>query len=272
MSNCPPFIALIVVGMFPALSADAQDFDVDQIVMAEILPGWRAADGTHIAALHLTLAPGWKTYWRHPGEAGIPPEFNWQGSANLASVSVRWPVPEVFEINDLRSIGYGGDLVLPLEVTPSAPGQTVDLALTADLGICKDICVPLTLSLNAALLPGPGTKDPAIRAALANQPGDGGDGGISALTCQVEPIADGLRITAQMTLPATGAEETGVIELEGAAVWASPPELTRNGHTLRLASDLVPPEGAPFLLDRSQLRITVLGTDRAVEVRGCPAG
>ena len=271
---CRPMLhilALAALVALPGLPLAAQSLDVDQIVQAEILPGWRAEGGQHFAALHLTLAPGWHTYWRTPGASGIPPDLGWQGSANLAALTVHWPVPVVFSINGAKSIGYMGDLVLPLELTPTLPGQPLDLALTADLGICKEICVPVSLTLNAHLGNGD-SPDDTIRAALASRPIAAKTAGLTGLTCRVEPIADGLRVTADMMLPTTGTDELGVIELDSGGVWASPPDLSRNGNALQLTSDLVPPGGAPFVLDRSQLLITILGTDRAVEAVGCPAG
>ena len=265
-------LALAALVALPGLPLAAQSLDVDQIVQAEILPGWRAEGGQHFAALHLTLAPGWHTYWRTPGASGIPPDLGWQGSGNLAALTVHWPVPVVFEINGAKSIGYSGDLVLPLELTPGQVGQPLDLALTADLGICKEICVPVSLTLNAALGVGAAPENAAITAALASRPIAAKAAGLTGLTCRVEPIADGLRVTADMMLPTTGTDELGVIELDSGGVWASPPDLSRNGNALQLTADLVPPGGAPFVLDRSQLRITILGTDRAVEAVGCPAG
>ena len=56
----------------------------DDVLQATLLPGWQTASGSHMAAVDLTLAPGWKTYWRSPGDAGIPPRFDWSGSKNVA--------------------------------------------------------------------------------------------------------------------------------------------------------------------------------------------
>ena len=64
---------------------------LDEVVSASVLTGWRMENGHHMAALRITLAPGWKTYWRAPGEAGIPPRFDWTGSDNLSAVTVHWP-------------------------------------------------------------------------------------------------------------------------------------------------------------------------------------
>jgi DsbC/DsbD-like thiol-disulfide interchange protein len=75
-------------------------------------------NGGHMAAVELQLAPGWKTYWRSPGDAGIPPSFDWSGSENVKSVRLHWPAPEVFEANGMQTIGYHERLVLPVEITP----------------------------------------------------------------------------------------------------------------------------------------------------------
>jgi DsbC/DsbD-like thiol-disulfide interchange protein len=110
----------------PAAPAAAQALP-PQIVHAELRPGWQTEDGTHLAALHLRLAEGWKTYWRVPGDAGIVPQFDWSRSQNTASVRARWPRPMIFSQNGYRSIGYEGELVLPLEVVPQQAGKPVAL-------------------------------------------------------------------------------------------------------------------------------------------------
>ena len=68
--------------------------------------GWQMQNGHHMAGLSLQLAPDWKTYWRAPGEAGIPPLFDWSGSTNVQSVRVHWPSPVVFHLNGMQTIGY----------------------------------------------------------------------------------------------------------------------------------------------------------------------
>ncbi|MEI4488165.1 protein-disulfide reductase DsbD domain-containing protein [Frigidibacter sp. MR17.14] len=253
---------------------------VSDMVQASLLPGWQTASGTRMTALKLELADGWKTYWRSPGDAGIPPEFNWSGSQNLGSVSIRWPVPEVFELNGMRSIGYKHALVLPIEITPKDPSQPVHLNAGIDIGVCRDICVPV--SLRTALdLTGEGAPDPAIRAALSHQPLRGADAGVSRVSCTVAPTADGLRVTATLTLPAprgtaqlagpggAGAAEIAVFEPSDPTLWVSDSETERQGDRLVASSDLVPSTPGPVMLDRSRLRITVLSPGRAVEIAGC---
>lgn len=240
----------------------------DDLVRAGFLGGWRTESGTQMSALRLDLAEGWKTYWRAPGDAGIPPQFNWSGSDNVASVRFHWPTPTVFMLNGLRTIGYHDELVLPLEVTPRDPARPMHLRAEIDMGVCSDICVPVTLRLGADL-PQAGAPDPAISAALADQPMQAKAAGLSGLHCKVEPIRDGLRITAEIDLPG-GAEDVTVFETSDPGLWVSESTTRREGGRLISSADLVPASGGPVALDRSRVTITVLGDSRAAELRGCP--
>lgn len=239
------------------------------IVSAELMPGWRTPSGTHMAALRLRLADRWKTYWRAPGEAGIPPAFDWSGSENLRSVAYHWPEPHVFDLNGLRTVGYTQELVLPIEITPEHPGQPIRIAAEVELGVCKDICVPVSLRLDSVLANG-GKPDPAIRAALADVPRPAREAGLSAIRCEVAPLSDGLRVTARMELPALGGREFVVFEPRDPSIWVGETVIERNGRSLVAAADFVPPSGAPFALDRSGIRITLMGESGAVELQGCP--
>jgi DsbC/DsbD-like thiol-disulfide interchange protein len=241
----------------------------DQMVRAELLSGWRMAGGDHVAALRLTLAPGWKTYWRAPGDAGIPPLFDWSGSDNIASFSASWPVPEVFHLNGMRSVGYSEVVTIPLHFAPARPGDPIEVRGQIDIGVCEDICVPVSLEVTATLPPDTFDPDPRIAAALADRPMTAGEAGVSGIDCMLEPIRDGLRLTATIDMPPLGAGEEAVVELVGAPVWVSEPELARSGNSLQAVADLVPPEAAPFALQRDDLRFTVLSGDRAVEIAGC---
>jgi DsbC/DsbD-like thiol-disulfide interchange protein len=239
-------------------------------VDATLLPGWQTDAGRYMAGLQLMLAPGWKTYWRSPGEAGIPPLFNWSGSENLKSVRVHWPTPAVFQTNGLQSIGYHDHVTLPLEVTALDPSKPVRLHAVVDLGVCKDICLPASLDLTVDLN-GPGTPDPIIQSALAAQPKDAAKSGLESIACTVDPIADGLKITATLQLPNQGASETVAFETDQPEIWVAEAKTTRTGRQLISVTDMVPPTGAPFALDRSKIKLTVLAGSTAVEIHGCPA-
>jgi DsbC/DsbD-like thiol-disulfide interchange protein len=257
-----PLLTLLLAIAPCAGSVHAQQVP-DDVIRAELLPGWRNPNGTRTAALHLTLAPGWHTYWRSPGEAGIPPRFDWTGSRNLTSVAFRWPQPQVFDQNGLRTLGYSGDVILPFDVTAAADGP-VTLNAAIDLGVCDTICVPVSLTVTGDLSQG-SDRDPAILAAIDAAPARRSD----PATCSVEPIRDGLRLTMQVDTASLGPGEFSVIELPGTEIWASPSTDTRSGATLSAIADLVPPDAQPFALDRSRVRMTLFGGGRAVEINGC---
>ncbi|SIO46845.1 Thiol-disulfide interchange protein, contains DsbC and DsbD domains [Rhodovulum sp. ES.010] len=255
--------ALLAAAAVPTANADAPE----GVISAEFIPGWQTDRGTYMAGLHLRLAPGWKTYWRAPGDAGIPPRFDWAGSRNIAGAELHWPTPRVFVSNGLRTIGYENDVVLPIEITPQEAGRPMDLRGRVELGVCQDICMPLELSLTGHL---PDAPRPApIRAALADRPMSAGEAQVRGVRCAVEPISDGLRLTAEIDLPTLGGREAAVFELADPSIWISEADMTRDGDRLVARADLVPVSGQPFALDRSTVRITLLGESRAVDIRGC---
>lgn len=223
-----------------------------------------------MSAVRLRLAPGWKTYWRAPGEAGIPPQFFWTESENLAKAGFHWPVPDVFTSSGLRSIGYHDEVVIPLELTPKNASDALFVAGSVDLGICDEICVPVSLDFAADLVVGT-HRDPAIVAALVNRPLTAEEAGVSDLSCSFAPEGDGMRITAALNLPSGGLGEMVVIEAGDPGLWVSPAQSVREGGRL-VASAMVQPTGdVPVVLDREHLRLTVIGDHGAVDIRGCPA-
>lgn len=244
---------------------------LSDILSAELLPGWQTASGTHIAAIRLKLSQGWKTYWRSPGESGIPPEFDWAGSDNIGRVQIHWPTPQVFNLNGMRSIGYAQEVVLPVEIWPVRAEEAITLDTSVDLGVCRDVCVPANVKLSA-VLSSKGSADPSIRAALRAQPVSGLQGGLKTARCHVEAVKRGLRLTAELEMPPLGANEVVVIETADARVWVSEAVTRRQGGKLFADVDLVGPGRKPFSLDRSGVTMTVLAEGRAVEVQGCQGG
>jgi len=111
------------------------------------------------AGVQLRMEPGWKTYWRNPGDSGVPPSFDWSASKNLKSAEVLYPAPHRFADANGTAIGYDDEVVFPVKITPEQPGEPVTLALTFDYGLCKDLCIPNTVELDAVLPPGLGKGD-----------------------------------------------------------------------------------------------------------------
>lgn len=114
-------------------------------------------DKTIAVGLQLKMAPGWKTYWRTPGDAGLGPVFDWTGSDNLSSMSVAWPAPKRFRSFDLDNFVYEDEVIFPLAAELEKAGQPVFLQLRLDLLVCSTICVPEAKNLSLTLPAGTAT-------------------------------------------------------------------------------------------------------------------
>jgi DsbC/DsbD-like thiol-disulfide interchange protein len=102
-----------------------------------------AFDGARwTAGVDIVMEPGWKTYWRMPGDAGVPPDFDWSESGNLAEAVVSYPAPRRFHDAAGETVGYTDAVLFPLSVTPEDAAQPVELKLNLFFAVCKDICIP----------------------------------------------------------------------------------------------------------------------------------
>ncbi|SHL41707.1 Thiol-disulfide interchange protein, contains DsbC and DsbD domains [Roseovarius marisflavi] len=264
------FLSLVATLSLSLQAAPAKS--LDDMVTVSVLPGWTMADGSHVAALKFVLKDGWKTYWRAPGEAGIPPHFNWSGSRNVAGVTVEWPTPVQTVTNGMRTIGYRHSLVLPIRLTPAKAGQPIHLAAELEIGVCSDICVPVTLSIAQDLPRGVTRPDPQIAAALASRPYTAKEARVGRVVCRVTPVKGGLHVVAEVDMEQMGKSELAVLETDNPDLWVAQAVTSRNGNRLRAETEIFHAEGHSFALNRSGLRITILSSGDAVDIRGCPAG
>jgi DsbC/DsbD-like thiol-disulfide interchange protein len=106
---------------------------------------------TILAGVQIRMDAGWKTYWRNPGDSGVPPSFDWSGSKNLKHAEVLYPAPRRFADAAGAAIGYVDEVVFPVKITPERPGAPVELKLNLTYGLCKDLCIPNEVSLSLAL-------------------------------------------------------------------------------------------------------------------------
>ena len=129
-----------------------------------MIADYDAAAKFYTGGLEIELDHGWKTYWRLPGDAGIPPQFDWSKSQNLKSVEVLWPAPHRFQDKGGETIGYKDRVVFPLRILPENPDVPVMLNLSLFFGVCQDICIPGSGELMAKT----GRADPAAAALIAS--------------------------------------------------------------------------------------------------------
>src|SRR5271165_2440118 len=116
------------------------------------------AAGRTLAGFEIRLAPGAITYWRDPGDAGVPPTFDFAGSDNVAKVEPVFPAPKrIKESDGSEAFGYDHDVVFPLLIEPSDPAKPVTLAVHANYAVCERICLPAEARLKLTL---PGAASP----------------------------------------------------------------------------------------------------------------
>ncbi len=146
--------ALALSGPASAQEAAVSPWSKSSHSSLRLIAGATAPSGKQRIGVEITMAPGYKTYWRSPGEAGIPPVFDWSGSENVGGLDVRWPAPERFEDATGSGIGYIGEVVVPVSVQPLDPARPVTLVLKLDYAVCDKICVPARGEARLWLEPG----------------------------------------------------------------------------------------------------------------------
>jgi len=153
-----------------------------------------------IAGLEIQLEPGWKTYWRTPGD-GIAPRFDWSGAQNVAATEVLWPVPDHFRDAAGAYNGYQDRVVLPILVAPERPDAPVALDLGLDYAVCKDVCIPVSKRLSLRFSADDTRGREAVLAALRDTPvradarGRCGETGFQAVAARLEGEAPRLKVT-----------------------------------------------------------------------------
>ena len=129
--------------------------------------------------LQFKLKKGWKIYWRTPGDAGFPPNLNWQKSENLVKTDFGWPLPSRFEVLDLQTLGYKKEVVFPITATVKDPAQPLKIRAELNYLTCDDICIPYKTKLSFDLPAGGAAPDTMstnyhlISQYAAKIPGDG---------------------------------------------------------------------------------------------------
>lgn len=164
-------VAALALTAPAARAADASPWDADaRAGMRLIAASTRAGDASVRGGVELKFAPGWKTYWRYPGDSGVPPRFDFTGSQNVKSLTIGWPAPHRFSDESGTTIGYKADVIFPLRIVPQDPAKPVLLRLTLDYAVCEKLCVPASGSAELALDREASAHDDALAAAEAAVP------------------------------------------------------------------------------------------------------
>ncbi len=154
-----PLICLALMGCLTFAStnralAQASSWGQSEKSQARLLAAGGLEKGRYLAGVQIRLAPNTLTYWKLPGDAGVPPVFSFEGSINVKAMQALYPAPRRYAEASGEAFGYRDEVVFPLMVTPVDPAKPVSLALKLDYATCEKICIPAQAMLRLDLVPG----------------------------------------------------------------------------------------------------------------------
>lgn len=264
--------SLSSVASSSSLAAEASPWDEGLQSAARLIAARAAGTGAGLvyrSGIEIKLNPNWKTYWRYPGDSGVPPAFDFSKSENVKAVTVLFPAPARFSDGaGGHSIGYKAGVLLPVHVVPNDPKRPAVLRVKFDYAVCEKLCVPADANLELKLTGTQNTNDSAVSAAEAQVPklvliGDSGVPAIRAV--RREAGAGKPKIVVDVAVPA-----------------GLPVNLFAEGPNAKWALPLPEPvPGAPAGLERfsfdldglpsgesgagADLRLTAVAGDKAIE-------
>lgn len=221
--------------------------------------------GLYDAAVEIKLAPNAVTYWRQPGEAGVPPQFSFAGSENVASAKVLYPAPVRLDEGGIEAFGYRGGVTFPIRVTPRDATKPSRLALSLDYAVCDRICIPAKGHAEL-ILPqsGDSPERALIAAAEARVPAKLSS--TSADKIAIHALAAD-KAKPRWSVVWTGAMPASDLFAEGPDGWAFETRKTaKNTFTLTAVES---PSPAP---EHVSVRLTLTGPDKAYELTASLVG
>src|SRR5215510_5201120 len=158
---------LLAVSLSPGARAeDASPWQRDGHSAVRLLAGSRSG-AVLIGGIAFQLQPGWKTYWRNPGDSGVPPRIDFSKSENVESVTILWPAPKKFPDGaGGTSLGYQKQVLLPLRIVAKHADKPVTLRAAINYAVCEKLCVPVEANAELVFTSVASTEDSAITAAL----------------------------------------------------------------------------------------------------------
>ncbi|MFZ5792239.1 MAG: protein-disulfide reductase DsbD family protein [Pseudomonadota bacterium] len=275
------FLALLGAAMAgPAAAAgnlSKQDQVEVRLVAAQTAVG--SADTVRLG-LHFILKPGWKTYWRSPGDAGYPVTVDWAGSENLGQATLLWPVPHRFTLFGLDTFGYENEVVLPVMARLARAGQPLSLKAHLRYLVCEEICIPYEADLALDLPAGEAAPSPdaqLIDRYVAQVPGDGSRQGLTLeqVSLAGSEEAPALEATARASLMPFESPDLVVEGPAGLSFGKPDVALSNGGRLARFSLPITAGPGAPPLANTAvtlTLADGIRGLERTVTLTPASGG
>ena len=248
-----------------ARAEDASPWQRDGHSAVRLLAGSRSG-AVLLGGIAFQLQPGWKTYWRTPGDSGVPPRFDFSKSENIEAVTILWPAPTKFDDGaGGHSLGYKNQIVLPLRIVAKNADKPVTLRAGINYAVCEKLCIPVEAIAELAFASVASTEDSALFAALDTVPKPASIGDPNPLTIR-DVKRDG-KSSVLVDVATPDAREVSLFVEGPTPDWAlpvptllepSPPGVKRFSFEL----DGLPPGAKP---QGAALKLTLVGGDRAYE-------
>jgi DsbC/DsbD-like thiol-disulfide interchange protein len=248
-----------------ARAQDASPWQRDGHSAIRLLAGSRSGQ-VLLGGVAFQLQQGWKTYWRTPGDSGVPPRFDFSKSENIEAVTVLWPAPTKFDDGaGGHSMGYHNLVVLPLRIVTRNADKPVTLRADISYAVCDKLCIPVEASAELAFTSVASTEDGALSGALDTVPKPANVGDPNSLT--IRDVKREGKSTVLVDVAAPDAKEVSLFVEGPTPDWALPvPNLLDRGPpgVKRFAFELdgLPPGTSP---EGAALKLTLVGGDRAYE-------
>ncbi len=252
----------------PARAADASPWSQDIRSGVRLIAGANKNGEAHLrAGIEIKLLPGWKTYWRYPGDSGVPPRFDFSGSENLKVAKVFYPAPHLFTDQTGQSLGYKDGVIFPLQISPKEPGKPVTLRLKLDYAVCEKLCIPAEAHAELTVDIGGSSAEAALAAGEARvpKPLSAADAGLT-----VRRVNNGPKPLVFVELAAPDGKPVDVFVEGPTPEWALPipkpaPGAPAGRRHFGFELDGLPPGVDPK--GRFELTFTVVEGGRAIEVK-----
>ena len=249
-----------------ARAQDASPWQREGHSAVRLLAGSRSG-AVLLGGIAFQLQPGWKTYWRTPGDSGMPPRFDFSKSENIEAVTVLWPAPMKFDDGaGGNSLGYHDQIVLPLRIVAKNTDKPVTLRAAVNYAVCDKLCVPVEADVELAFTSVASTEDSALFTALDTVPKPANVGDPNPLTIRDVKREGKSAVLVDVVAP----PEAGNINLfvEGPTPdWALPvPKLLEHSppgvKRFTFELDGLPPDTNP---EGAALKLTLVSGDRSYE-------
>jgi DsbC/DsbD-like thiol-disulfide interchange protein len=260
-------VVAIAACAMPSLShaQDASPWIEDLHSSVRLIAGSRSGN-VLLGGIGFQLQPGWKTYWRAPGDSGVPPRIDFSKSDNVESVTILWPAPAKFpDGNGGISLGYQKQVTLPLRIHVKSADRPVTLRAKIDYAVCEKLCLPVEANAELAFSSSASTADSAIAAALDTVPKPAKIGDDNPLTIR-DVRRDG-KIGVIVDVVTPDGKDADLFAEGPTPDWALPvPKLIKReaSGVQRFSFDLdgLPPGASP---DNAALKLTLAGANTAYE-------